>query len=153
MIIPTSQPPARRAGRRIGVWRSVSFLVALTALLIHISQQNRGPRIGDVITADALDDQYRPIGATEVYASDDTFYVSVEIDDYRADDPVAARWQYGGEVIATTPLEADLYGGIYAGFVLANEALWPEGRYRVDILYGEDVLGGADFRVDSAPDE
>lgn len=143
----------RRARRRFGVWRSVFFLAALTGLLIYFSQQNRRPRITEVITATALDDQYRPIGATAVYAPEDTFYLSVEIDDYRVDHPVVARWKYEGQVITTTPLESELHGGIYAGFVLQSSVPWPEGRYRVDVLYDDQVLGGADFRVEGAPDD
>ena len=98
--------------------------------------------------ATALDDRYRPVEVTDTYKPDDTFFASVEVKGARSDEPLRARWFYEGEEITTSPLASDLAGDLYAGFVLSNQdAPWPVGSYRVDILYEDDVLGSTSFKV------
>jgi hypothetical protein len=71
------------------------------------------------------------------------------VKNYRSDDPLVARWLYEGSEIDRTPLSSDLTGNIHAGFVLQNSnPPWPIGKYRVEILYNDSVLGSANFSVE-----
>jgi hypothetical protein len=128
--------------------RSVVVLVLLIALWIVFATQGRNPIVTNVIMATALDDRYRPVEVTETYTPADTFFASIEVKGVDGDEPLLARWIYEGEEITTSPLASDLAGDLYAGFVLTNQDTpWPVGRYRVDILYEDDVLGSANFSV------
>lgn len=149
MINSTANAQSHIHKRRAGLVRSIVFLLILVALWIAFSIQGRGPTVTKVVMATALDDQYHPVEITETYHPTDTFAVSVEVKHYRHDDPLVARWLYQGSEIKRTPLSSELAGNIDAGFVLHNSnPPWPIGRYRVEILYDDSVLGSADFSVE-----
>jgi len=149
MINPKTDTQPRTQKNRIGLIRSIVFLLILIALWSVFSIQGRGPTVTNVVMATALDDQYRPVHITQIYRPTDLFAVSVEVKNYRSNDPLVARWLYEGGEIDRTPLSSDLTGNIHAGFVLQNSNLpWPIGKYRVEILYNASVLGSADFIVE-----
>ena len=149
MINPTIAAQSRIRKHRVGLIRSLVFLLILVALWIVFSIQGRGPTVTNVVMATALDDQYRPVHITQIYQPTDMFAVSVEVKNYRSADPLVARWLYEGGEIDRTPLSSDLTGNIHAGFVLQNiNPPWPVGRYRVEILYDDEVLGIANFSVE-----
>ena len=140
---------ARTRKQRLVLIRSIAFLVILAALWIVFSIQGQSPTVTNVVMATALDDQYRPVHITETYHPTDMFAVSVEVKNYRRDDPLVARWLYEGSEIDRTQLASDVTGNIHAGFVLQNSnPPWPLGRYRVEILYKAEILGTADFTVE-----
>jgi hypothetical protein len=123
----------------------LAVLVALTFMFHRPQPLN----VLDVTPATALDDTYRPIEETEVYGPEDTFFVSVALEGYRAGMEVYARWLYEGELITETLLDTADEGTGFAGFVLRNEAgAWPVGEYAVEIVYRDEVLGKAGFRVE-----
>jgi hypothetical protein len=110
------------------------------------------PIVRSITPTKDLDNAYRPIEPTESFRPYDTFYVSVELENYRAGDPLYARWYYENSDITQTSLNVNLDGDIFAGFVLHNDQPpWPAGVYRVDILYEEQLIGSETFRVERAP--
>ncbi len=145
------QDKRRRRRAAVGLLRSLVFLAALIALAVALSLRRAGPRVAAITLATALDDRYRPVEVTDAYDPGDTFFVSVRLEDYRADDDIVARWYYQDSAITDTPLEAEgLSGDIDAGFVLRNEdPPWPVGQYRVEILHEDRVIGSAEFVVAS----
>jgi hypothetical protein len=134
----------------MGIMRSVVMLLAMVALAIYMALRPRGPEVLGVTMATALDDTFRAVAAVETYAPDDTFFASVELRGYRPEMELMARWRYGEQVIKETRLATGQTGDGYAGFVLNPEQppQWPEGEYRVEIVYEDKVLGSAAFRVE-----
>jgi hypothetical protein len=125
----------------------VAFLVALVGVGLLI-RRPAPLRVLSVTPTRALDDLYRAVEPTDTFSPQDTFFVSVELQGYRPDMTLVARWRYEGEVITETELETTDSGSGYAGFALRSEALpWPAGEYSVEIVYQERVLGSATFRV------
>ena len=55
------------------------FLLALASLACSLMPGP--PSIGEVVTAKSLASDYKPVDPTTKYTSDDTFYVSVEVND------------------------------------------------------------------------
>ncbi len=103
--------------------------------------------------ATSLDDAYHPVDTTTLYSPEDSFAVSVEVQGYRGDEPLTARWFYGEAKITDTPLTGDLRGDITAGFILQNEnPPWPPGEYSVEILYKDLTLDKLSFTVEAASD-
>lgn len=138
----------RRKKQVWGIVRSLLFLGGLVAIALWMNR-SRPPEVLSVLPATALDDQYQPLEVTDTFGPDDTFFVSVELRGYRSDMALSARWLYEGELITETTLETANTGEGYAGFVLVNEAPpWPQGKYRVEIVYQDDVLGSAAFTVE-----
>lgn len=142
-------PEARRRRALWGLVRSILVLVVLIALGVWIARQSWPPRVIEVVPAAALYDNYRPVEATHVFQPEETFFVSVQLSGFRPDMELFARWKYQGRLITETTLDTDYAGEGYAGFSLTNDdPPWPVGNYTVEIVYGDDVLGSAVFRVE-----
>lgn len=138
----------RRRSPIVGLLISLGMLLGLVVVAALLATQRSGPSVLSITPAKSLDDAYHPIDPTDTFAPEDTFFVSVELDDYDNDSPLLARWYYEESFITETHLEFDYEGDVFAGFVLLNEdPPWPLGRYSVEIVYRERVLGSADFRV------
>jgi hypothetical protein len=139
----------RRRRQIVGIIRSGAFLAVIVVLGVVLAMRSRPPQVVSVTLATALDDAYRPIETTTVYAPNDTFYASVQLRGYRQGMDLKARWRYDGTLIKETPLQTDTAGDGYAGFVLRNDAPpWPDGPYSVEIVYDGQVVGSAAFRVE-----
>lgn len=127
-------------------------LLAMAALLAACSSPLQ---VLSVTPATALDDLYQPVETTNVFGPQDTFFVSVQLRNYRPDMQVVARWRYEGQFITETTLVTGPLGDStkpyegYAGFSLRNDnPPWPSGDYTVEIVYQDKVLGSAAFRVE-----
>lgn len=150
--------PAERQAERTrrywwGIARSATILVGLIVLAVVITRRPLAPQVLSVVPAHSLDAAFRPIEPTQRFGPDETFFISVELRGYRPGMDVSAVWRYEGQMITQTPLATNDAGDGYAGFALSPEdpPAWPPGRYTVDILYGEKLLGRAVFEV--APDQ
>ncbi len=144
---PSASPQERRRRYIWGIVRSAAFLAALIGVGLLI-RRPAPLRVLSVTPARALDDLYQAVEPTDVFSPQDAFFVSVELQGYRPDMTLTARWRYEGEVITETELETADSGSGYAGFALRREALlWPAGEYSVEIVYQGRVLGEAAFRV------
>ncbi len=146
-------PEERQAERARRYWwgiaRPAAILVGLIVLAVAITRRSLAPQVLSVVPARSLDDAFRPVEPTQRFSPDETFFVSVELRGYRPGMDLSAVWRYEGQMITRTPLATDDAGDGYAGFVLSpeNPPEWPPGRYTVDILYGEKLLGRAVFEV------
>jgi hypothetical protein len=142
-------PQVRRRRAIWGLLRSVLVFMALIGLGVWMALRPRPLRVTEVVPATALDDTYRPVETTDVFDPEDTFFVSVQLSGYRPDMELLARWKYQDNLITETTLNTDDVGEGYAGFSLINDnPPWGEGRYTVEIVYEDEVLGSAAFRVE-----
>lgn len=155
----TSDSPSPSTERKIDwkkVWAIARLLVLLAGLVIVTFMFRRVPPVEvlSVTPATALDDHFQPVSSTDQYAPGDSFFVSVELRGYQPRHQLFARWKYEGQVITTTRLETQSAGQGFAGFVLRNEdGDWPVGKYSVEILFDDEILGSASFRVEAAAGE
>jgi hypothetical protein len=133
------------------------MLIVMVAIGATFAYRARPPRVLSVVPATGLYDNYRPIEATDIFHPDDTFFVSVQMDDFRRGMELAARWSYQGQVITETTLDPNRIaegdgkgeGKDFVGFLLMNDnPPWPVGDYTVEIIDGVEVLGSAEFRVE-----
>jgi hypothetical protein len=132
--------------------RSIVVLVLLVALWIVFAQQGRGPVVNSVVMATALDSQFKPVEVTESYNPDEDFFASVNIQDYSGSKPLIGRWMYEGSEFDTSAYDGDQAGSGYVGFTVHSDIPWQPGRYRIDILYEDEVLGSASFEVVAGDD-
>lgn len=148
----SAQPAREWTGKRrrsplLGIGISVASLAALVALAVMMSASN--PQVTTIRLASALDDRFEPVTPTETFHPGDTFFASVKIAGYRSDQDIKARWRFEKDRIGETVLETHgTAGDITAGFSLSNTQPWPAGRYTVEIVYGDKVLGSASFSVE-----
>ena len=127
--------------------RALLIVGVLVAVVLWL-QQGPALRVVKVTPATTLDDQFQPVKSTDRVGPHDTFFVSVELRDYRPDMKITARWRYEGTTINETVLKTSDIGNGYAGFSLINDRPpWPAGNYVVEIVYNDKVLGSAPFRV------
>ena len=141
----------RKAAQRTGIIRSLVMLAGLIALAVWMGIRGRGPQVESVTPAQALDDAYRPVEATDTFGPTDTFFVAVQISNYEPSMNVTATWRYEGDVITTTPLSTDTSGEGFAGFSLSpsDPPQWPSGSYNIEIFYNDDMpLGSAEWTVE-----
>ena len=143
--------PSLRLKRR-SARRAVLLIIGaglLAALLLAVASRPRPPRVLGMVTATALDDTYRPVSTTEVYGPQDVFYLSLELQGYRPNPPIRARWLYGTQVITEMDLAGSSSGDGYAGFELRNERPpWPAGEYQVEVWWEDQRLSSLSFRVE-----
>ncbi len=139
----------RQRRQRIGIFRSLAMLVALVGLAIWMTRGPGGLEVLSLQTASDLADDFSPIGPTTTYAPGDTFYLSADLRGYRPGMDVRARWLYGEQVITETPLIVQNSGDGYAGFALSPEdpPEWPQGAYRVELMYEDQVVDTTQFEV------
>ncbi len=148
-LTPEERDAARASRARWGLLRSILMLIGLIVLAVVLARRPAEVEVLSITPAKALDDTYRAVEPTGVFAPTDTFFVSAEISGYRPGMNFIARWRHEGQYITETPLQADGVGAGYAGFALSPQEppTWPEGRYTVDVLHGEQLLGQAAFEV------
>lgn len=144
---PLRQRPGRpRRSPVIGLAISIITLAALVAIAIIMS--NPSPRVTGITVASALDEGYEAVTPTDTFHPSDTFFVSVQIADYRSDQNITAHWRFNGKIIHESVLETHgAAGTITAGFSASNTEPWPVGPYSVDIANGDTILTSATFRV------
>lgn len=143
-----SWPGRKRRSPIMGIGISAVSLALLVGLALLMNRP--APQVTRIVTASALDQSYEPVTTIDSFQPLDTFFVSVKIANYRSDEDIRARWRLNGNTVGETPLQTnDTSGDITAGFSLSSQKPWPDGRYSVDILYGDTVLSSADFHVGS----
>jgi hypothetical protein len=145
--LPRRRLPAKpRRSPLVGLAISLATLAALVALALTLAGAE--PTLAHLTPATALDDGFEPVEVTDTFKPDATFFVSAKIANYRSDQSIKARWRLNGENIGDTPLTTNgTQGNITAGFSLSRQLPWPAGRYTVDILNGDKILGGTSFSV------
>ena len=137
-----------RRSPRYGIVISIVSLALLVVVALMFSRS--APQVTKITTASALDDAFEPVDATDTFKPTETFFVSVKILNYQSGQDIRARWRFNGDTVGETSLETHgAVGDITAGFSLSSQQRWPEGRYTVDIMYGDTVLSSAEFRVGS----
>jgi hypothetical protein len=140
----------RARSRRSPLYGIVISLIVLAALIaLALTMSGGDPQVTHITTASALDDGFDPVSTTDTFQPRDTFFVSVNINNYRSDQDIRARWRLDGGKIGETSLETHgASGNITAGFSLSNPNPWPAGRYTVEIVFGDKIIGTTSFRVE-----
>jgi hypothetical protein len=137
--------PRRRPLLGLGI--TLLTLAALLALVLMTAPIE--PTATAITLATALDDSFNPVTPTETFHPKETFFVSVKITNYRSDENIKARWIFDGVKLRETTLQTNGFiGTITAGFSLSSSSPWPVGRYSVEIVYGDKILGSAAFHVE-----
>jgi hypothetical protein len=118
-----------------------ALLALILPFLLSIACGSSGPpSIGDVVTAKSLDDSYKPVDATTTYQPQDTFFVSVHVQDLVEGSVVKVQYKLEGEVYEESTLTADKAGSGYYGFSLKPPELGhASGVYDLEV-YLDDVL-------------
>jgi hypothetical protein len=91
---------------------------------------------------------YECIDPTTTYGPSDTFYVLLQVADFRAGETITARWLDGdGALIEETPIspETDFSGALY--FDLTPDTPFPPGGYAVEIYYRDWLVDRIPFTV------
>jgi len=103
--------------------------------------------VDNAVMCQAVDGRGAPQGKTDVFAPEDTFYVSMEIYGLEVGTVIEARWYSGRELLNMKRLVSDKVGDYYAWFSQAPERRWAPGRYRVAISVNGQYKETVYFRV------
>ena len=148
MSTKSSRHHAGRPHRSPIVGLTISIITLAALVVTAVIMSNPTPRVTAITVASALDDGYKAVTPTDTFHPTDTFFVSVQIADYRSDQNITARWRFNGKIIHESALETHgAAGTITAGFSASNSAPWPTGPYSVNIANGDKILASATFRV------
>lgn len=101
------------------------------------------------VTSRGLDDQYRPLEPTGVFAPDETFYLSVRAEHIPPGSIITARWYYEESlIIAQDQIVRDNEAVHVIGFELGRtNDPWPAGAYHAQLLLNGTPVGTAQFAV------
>lgn len=103
--------------------------------------------IDNAVMCQAVDGRGAPQSKTDVFASDDTFFVSMEVYGLQVGTVVEARWYTGRDLIKTSRIVSDKVGDYYAWFSLEPERRWKPGRYRIAVSVNGQYKETVYFRV------
>lgn len=121
------------------------FLLALASLACSLTPGP--PTIGEVVTAKSLDADYKPVDPTSTYASDDVFYVSVEVNDLVVGSVVTVKYKVDGAAYEETSITADEKGSGYYGFKLSSGGGHTPGKYTADVYLDNKLAKTVAFTV------
>jgi len=104
------------------------------------------------VTSRGLDDQYRPLDPTGVFTPDETFYLSVRVENIPSGSTLNVRWYYGQSlIISQDQIVRDSEAAHMIGFELRRtDEPWPIGAYHAQLLLNGTPVGTAQFSVASA---
>ena len=131
----------------IAILRFLSAVALLGLASLACSLTPGPPSIGDVVTAKSLDADYKPVDPTTTYGSDDTFYVSVQVNDLVVGTVVEVKYKFGDEVYKKSSLTADEEGSGYYGFQLSTEGGHTPGDYTAEVYLDGKLVKTVAFKV------
>lgn len=106
------------------------------------------PAIGEVVVADRLAADYKPINPTSSYTSDDSVIsISVEVQNLVAGSIVEVKYKLNGEDYDSLTSTADKDGSGYYGFTLTLEDGLLPGDYVADIYLDGQLAKSVTFKV------
>ena len=138
----------------IGVVALVTLAVGAAIVALSVADL-LSPPVGSLqaVTSRGLDDQYRPLEPTGVFAPDEAFSLSVRVEHIAPGSIIDVRWYYAQSLILSQSQIVRNGGDVHViGFELSRpDDLWPVGDYHAQILLNGTPLGTAQFAVAPAP--
>lgn len=118
-------------------------------LLLDIARGEPAAIRVQAVTTRGLDDQFQPVEPTAVFFPDETFYLSVRVENLAQPGILSAQWTYDGTPITLQDQRIGATSAYVAGFELRRtDDLWPVGGYRVDLSLSGQMVGRIAFRVE-----
>ncbi len=107
------------------------------------------PSIGDVVPAKSLDEGYKPIDPTTVFAPTDVFYISIQVKNLVKGSVVSVKYKLAGEEYSDsdTVITADKFGSGYYGFNLSSSGEHPAGKYSAEVSLDGKLVETVEFEV------
>src|SRR5512138_1750671 len=123
---------------RINFMKRNKLLIAMAAfalLLATLACAAGGPpAITDVVTAQSLDENYKPVNPTSSYQPEDVVSLSVHVENLVVGSTVKVEYKLNGEPYEESSLAADEAGSGYYGFTLTpTEYGHMPGNYTADV--------------------
>jgi len=134
----------------VAILRFLSAVALLGIASLACSLTPGPPSIGEVVTAKSLDADYKPVDPTTVYGSDDTFYVSVEVNDVVIGTVVDVKYKFGKKLYKDISITADEEGSGYYGFQLSTEGGHTPGDYTAEVYLDGKLTKTVKFKVEAA---
>ena len=127
--------------------RPLLALVLLVAASLAC-QVGGPPAIGEVVVAESLDADYKPVNPTSTYTSDNTVInISVEVQNLVVGSVVEVRYKLDGEEYKTSTTTADVAGSGYYGFTLTADSGLMPGDYVADVYLDGQLAKTVTFKV------
>lgn len=109
------------------------------------------PAIGEVVVAETLDADYKPVNPTSTYTSDDTVIsVSVEVQNLVLGSVVEVKYKLDGADYESLTSTADKEGSGYYGFTLTLEDGLLPGDYAADVYLDGKLAKSVTFKVEAS---
>ncbi len=132
--------------------------VASVALAFFACREKGGPvvspasvKVVEVRLGRALSEDKRVRQAEEVFAAEDTFYLSVETEGTVPRAVLKARWTRGSELLAETEQAIAGDGPAVSEFHLSKTGAWAPGEYGVELLVDQVPAARRGFSVKETP--
>lgn len=130
-----------------------SFLVVMLTAIMAVSLACNTLRLGPVGVKDAkLARDPEGSQPTTLFAQDDTFYFLAELVNAPPGTRVRASWtalEVDGMQLNLPVDEAEITSGSgLLQFKLANNELWPAGRYKIDLYLNDQLARSLEFQVE-----
>lgn len=123
------------------------FMLVLASLACSLGGP---PAIGDVVPAKSLDSDYKPVDPVSTYGSDDTIYISVEVQNLKIGSVVNVKYMFGKTLYEETSLTADQEGSGYYGFKLTSAGGHAPGKYTAEVYLDDKLAKTVDFEVEAS---
>ena len=122
-------------------------------LLLEVARIEPEPIRIQAVTARSLDGQYQPVEPTGVFYPEETFYLSVRVENVAQPGILSAQWTYDGTPITLQDQVIGSGSAYVVGFELdRTDDLWPVGSYRVDLSLAGQPVGSISFQVERRPE-
>lgn len=130
----------------------LKFLFAILVLMLASLACSLGgpPAIGDVVTAKNLDADYKPVDPTTTYGSDDTIYVSVQVENLVVGSVVTTKYMFGETLYEETTITADEEGSGYYGFKLSTAGGHTPGKYTAEVYLDDKLVKTVPFEIEAS---
>lgn len=106
------------------------------------------PAVTDVVTAQSLDENYKPVNPTSSYQPEDVISLSVHVENLVVGSTVKVEYKLNGEPYEESSLAADEAGSGYYGFTLTpTEYGHMPGNYTADVYLDGTLVKTVAFTV------
>ncbi len=125
-------------------------LLALAALLAAALACQIGgpPAIGEVVVAQSLDSDYKPVNPTSSYTTDDqVISVSVEVQNIEVGNVVEVKFKLNGQDYDTINTTANEAGSGYYGFTLTHPEGHSPGDYSAEVYLNGQLAKTVTFKI------
>jgi len=109
------------------------------------------PEIEEAVLARGIDENYNPVGPTEVFpAGTDSIFLSIKFKNFTTDDNLEVVWSYldAEKELSTQEFSPEENGSGNHFFNIKNSAGFQPGRYSARIDFNDEVFEELEFTVE-----